>query len=97
MASELKQLLTTLYVNDQSRGYIPLELDAENFEKLAGFILDREQAAENKARLGMIDYLDQAPTNDSCNWKGLLADCRKMVESDMAALTPKSTEPKEDV
>jgi hypothetical protein len=52
-------------------------------------------AAEvEKARLNFIDYLDQASNNEACNWKGLLADCRGIVKSDLAALQQSQKEGK---
>ena len=43
--------------------------------------------ARLKAQLGMIEYYDQAPTNESCNWKGLLSDNRKQIEYELSQLT----------
>lgn len=43
--------------------------------------------ARLKAKLGMIEYYDQAPTNESCNWKGLLSDNRKQIEYELSQLT----------
>lgn len=41
------------------------------------------EQVRNEARLNLIEYFDQVPTNESMDWKGWLADARAIVRSDL--------------
>ncbi len=43
--------------------------------ELREMIIRREQ----EARLNMIEYYDQAPSNDATDWKGLFKDNRQII------------------
>ena len=39
-----------------------------------------------EAQLGMVEYFDQNPTNESMDWKGLFADTRTLVKYQLSEL-----------
>ena len=43
-----------------------------------------------EAQLGMIEYYDQIPNNESMDWKGLFSDNRKQIEYELSELTKQS-------
>lgn len=45
-------------------------------------ILAHIAKVEKEAQLGLLDYFDQVPTNDSMDWKGLFADTRKLLQEE---------------
>ena len=41
---------------------------------------------ELQAQLNYIEYLDQIPSNELMDWKGLLADSRKLIKQEIEEL-----------
>ena len=54
---------------------------------IEAYVTTRVKEAELRAQLGIIEYYDQIPDNQSVDWKGLLSDSRKQIEYELTTLT----------
>lgn len=66
----LKEVLNTLYAYDQAGGYVPLELDDDDFKKLTTFMYQQmlEARIDERKQVALDNYHGQT-FSDSTNYK----------------------------
>ena len=73
-----------MFSTDQSKSYDALS--AGNYYELAQLIIADRKKYELQAQLKYIEYLDQIPSNEVMDWKGLLADNKRLIEQELEKL-----------
>lgn len=80
--SKLGHILDT-YWDEIKKDERPIgTIQADTERQIKALVDSRVASAELKARLNLIDYLDQVPRNEHMDWKGLLSDCRQLLKDD---------------
>ena len=75
----LDNQLSRLIIENQSEDG---SIDISDQRTMKDEILELIESEKREARLNMIDYFDQVPKNEFMDWKGLFADCRKLLEEE---------------
>jgi hypothetical protein len=52
-------------------------------EDLVKFITTETTKAEHRARMNLLEYFDQIPKNEYMDWKGLIADCKRLLKEEV--------------
>ena len=58
----------------------------ESVELIMRLIIADRKKYELQAQLKYIEYLDQIPSNEVMDWKGLLADNKRLIEQELEKL-----------
>src|SRR4051812_31908817 len=88
---QLLQIILPLYLGEVSAKQMTertemKQLDNPAIDKAVAQLCELIVKENLKAQLNYVDYLDQIPSNDVMDWKGLLKDSRGLLESELNSL-----------
>lgn len=77
---ELREQIGGLVLGTDPDGKEYTVKDHDVFDDVMQLITRATEQAEIQGQLNLIDYLDQTPSNELMDWKGLFADTRKLLK-----------------